>query len=62
MGMAVRDGLYLKSLLQDMHVSQLAKPIELTISTDSSGEKALASKLGMTRKNKHVQLRCLLKQ
>ena len=39
MGMAVQDGLYLKSLLQDMHLSQLAKPFELTVSTDGSSGK-----------------------
>ena len=56
MGMAVQDSLHLKSLLQEMQLSQLAKPFELTVYTDSSSGKALASKLGLTRKNKHVQL------
>ena len=52
LGMAVQDSLYLKSLLQEMQLSQLAKPFELTVSTDSSSGKALASKLGLTRKSK----------
>ena len=57
MGMAVQDSLHLKSLLQEMPLSQLAKPFELTVYTDSSSGQALASKLGLTRKSKHVQLR-----
>ena len=56
MGMAVQDSLYLKSLLQDLHLSQMEKPFELTVSTDSSSGKVLASKLGRTKKSKHVQL------
>ena len=56
MGMAVQDSLYLTSFLQEMQLSQLAKPFELTVYTDSSSGKALASKLGLTRKSKHVQL------
>ena len=59
MGMAIQDALYLQSLLQEMKLSQLAKPVELTVYTDSSSGKALASKLGLTRKSKHVQLRYL---
>ena len=57
MGMATQDALHLQSLLQEMQLSQLAKPFELTVYTDSSSVKALASKLGLTRKSKHVQLR-----
>ena len=52
----------LKSLLQEMKLQQLAKPFELTVYTDSSSGKALASKLGLTRKSKHVQLRYLCMQ
>ena len=59
MGMAVQDSLHLQSLLQEMHLSQLATPFELTVCIDSSSGKALASKLGLTRKHKHVQLRYL---
>ena len=59
MEMVVQDSLHLQSLLQEMHLSQLAKPFELTVSTDSSSGKALVSKLGLTRKSKHVQLRYL---
>ena len=44
-----------------MQLSQLAKPFELTVYTDSSSGKALASKLGLTRKSKHVQLRYLFR-
>ena len=61
MGMAVQDSLYLKSLLQDLHLSQMEKPFELTVSTDSSSGKVLASKLGITKKSKHVQLSYLFK-
>ena len=39
-GMAVQNSLYLTSLLQEMHLSQLAKPFELTVSIDSSSGKA----------------------
>ena len=56
MGMAVQHSLHLKSLLQEMQLSQLAKPFELSVFTDSSSGKALASNLGLTRKNKHVQV------
>ena len=62
MGMAVQDRLHLQSLLQEMHLSQLAKPFELTVCTDSSSGKAFASKVGLTRKHKHVQLRYLSAQ
>ena len=62
MGMAVQDSLHLQSFLQEMRLSELAKPFELTVCTDSSSGKALASKLGLTRTNKHVQLRYMFKQ
>ena len=61
MGMAVQDSLHLKSLLQDIQLSLLAKPFELTVSTDSSSSKALASKLGLSKKSRHVRLRYLFK-
>ena len=61
MGMATQDAL-LKSLLQEMKLQQLAKPFELTVYTDSSSGKALASKLGLIRKSKHGQLRYLFMQ
>ena len=50
MGMAIQDALHLQSLLQEMKLTQLAKPFELTIYTDSSSGKALASKLGVDKK------------
>ena len=62
MGMAIQDALHLQSLLQELKLTQLAKPFELTVYTDSSSGKALASKLGLTRKSKHVQLRFLFTQ
>ena len=62
MGMAIQDALHLKSLLQEMKLQQLAKPLELVVYTDSSSGKALASKLGLTRKSKRVQLRYLFMQ
>ena len=49
-GMATNDALHLQSLLQEMKLSQLAKPVELTVFTDSSSGQALASKLGLTRR------------
>ena len=62
MGMAIQDALHLQSLLQEMKLTQLAKPFELTVYTDSSSGKALASKLGLTRKSKLVQLMFLFMQ
>ena len=62
MGMAINDALHLQSLLQEMKISQLAKPVDLTVFTDSSSDQALASKLGLTRKSKHVQLRYIFIQ
>ena len=62
MGMAIQDALHLQSLLQELKLTQLAKPFELTVYTDSSSGKALASRLGLTRKSKHVQLRFLFVQ
>ena len=62
MGMAIQDALHLQSLLQELKLTQLAKPFELTVYIDSSSGKALASKLGLTRKSKHVQLRFLFMQ
>ena len=61
MGMAIQDALH-QSLLQEMKLTQLAKPFEHTVYTDSSSGKALASKLGLTKKSKHVQLRFLFMQ
>ena len=61
MGRAVHDSLHLKSFLQQMPLSNLAKPFELTVFTDSSSGEALGSKLGLTRKNKRVQLRYLFR-
>ena len=62
MGMAIQDALHLQSLLRELKLTQLAKPFELTVYTDSSSGKALASRLGLTRKSKHVQLRLLFMQ
>ena len=56
MRMATQDALHLQSSLQEMQLSQLAKPFELTVCTDSSSGKALASKLDLTKQSKHVQL------
>ena len=39
MGMTINDALHLKSLLQEMKLSQLAKPVELKVFTDSSSGK-----------------------
>ena len=61
MGRAVHHSLHLKSFLQQLQLSQLAKPFELTVFSDSSSGEALVSKLGLTRKNKHVQLRYLFR-
>ena len=61
MGMTVHESLHLKSFLQQLQLSQLAKPFELTVFTDSSSGEALVSKLGLTRKKKHVQLRYLFR-
>ena len=62
MGMAIQDALHPQSLLQELKLTQLAKPFELTVYTDSSSGKALASKLGLTRSSKHVQLKFLFMQ
>ena len=62
MGMATKDALHLTSFLQEMKLSQLAKPFELTVYTDSSSGQVLASKLGLTRNRKHVQLRYMFIQ
>ena len=59
MGRTVHDSLHLKSFLQQLQLSNLAKPFELTVLTDSSSGEDLGSKLGLTRKNQHVQLRTL---
>ena len=56
MGMATCGALHLQSFLQEMNLSQLTKPFELTVSTDSSSGKALPSQLGLTKRSKHVQL------
>ena len=44
MGMATLQALHLQGLLQEMHLSQLAKPFELTVYTDSSSGKAFSIK------------------
>ena len=62
MGMAVQDSLHLKILLQEMQLSQLAKSSSLQSTQTAPVARLLASKLGLSKKSRHVQLRCLFKQ
>ena len=59
MGAGAADGLHLRSFLCE---SGLASSVRITIQTDSSSGKSIASQHGVSRRTRHVQLRFLFLQ
>ena len=59
MGTGVLEALRLRSFLVE---SGLASRIDVTLHTDSSAAKSMASRFGATRRTRHIELRCLYLQ
>eukprot|EP00971_Amphidinium_carterae_P168408 3336692-Amphidinium_carterae.1 len=53
---------HIKQVIQKMATPKLSKNINMSINTDSSAGKAVASRLGLNKNTKHVQLKYLYMQ
>eukprot|EP00971_Amphidinium_carterae_P351069 6491895-Amphidinium_carterae.1 len=62
MGQATIEAQHIKQVIQEMTIPKLSKNINMSINTDSSAGKAVASRLGLNKKTKHVQLKYLYMQ
>eukprot|EP00971_Amphidinium_carterae_P212578 4218778-Amphidinium_carterae.1 len=62
MGQATIEAQHIKQVIQEMTIPMLSKDITMSIHTDSSAGKAVASRLGLNHKTKHVQLKYLYMQ
>eukprot|EP00971_Amphidinium_carterae_P056361 1113052-Amphidinium_carterae.1 len=62
MGQATIEAQHIKQVIQEMIIPMLSKEITMSIHTDSSAGKAVASRLGLNRKTKHAQLKYLYMQ
>eukprot|EP00971_Amphidinium_carterae_P334209 6469355-Amphidinium_carterae.2 len=62
MGQATIEAQHIKHVIQEMTIPNLSKNINMSINTDSSAGKAVASRLGLNKKTKHVQLKYLYMQ
>eukprot|EP00971_Amphidinium_carterae_P032244 635249-Amphidinium_carterae.1 len=62
MGQATIEAQHIKPVIQEMTIPRLSKHISMSINTDSSAGKAVASRLGLNKKTKHVQLKYLYMQ
>eukprot|EP00971_Amphidinium_carterae_P238089 4726505-Amphidinium_carterae.1 len=62
MGQATIEAQHIKQVMQEMTIPKLSRFITMSINTDSSAGKAVASRLGLNRKTKHVQLKYLYMQ
>ena len=58
-GLGVQEALFVKSLLME---SGLAKGVNLTCHTDSTSGKSMATRYGLGKKTKHIELRYLYMQ
>eukprot|EP00971_Amphidinium_carterae_P059450 1175469-Amphidinium_carterae.1 len=59
-GQATIESLHIKQVIEEMAIPEMdTDNVTMTINTDSSSGKAVASRLGLNRKSKHVQLRFL---
>ena len=58
-GLGVQEALFVTSLLLE---AQLAKGISLTCHTDSTSGKSMATRYGLGKKTKHIELRYLYMQ
>eukprot|EP00971_Amphidinium_carterae_P247105 4907493-Amphidinium_carterae.3 len=59
MGQATIEAQHIKQVIEEMAVPYLSTHITMSINTDSSAGKAVASRLGLNKKTKHVQVRFL---
>eukprot|EP00971_Amphidinium_carterae_P093288 1845921-Amphidinium_carterae.1 len=60
MGQATIEGQHVKQVIEEMGIPEMdTQNVTMTINTDSSSGKAVASRLGLKRKTKHVQLKFL---
>eukprot|EP00971_Amphidinium_carterae_P098803 1954132-Amphidinium_carterae.1 len=48
--------------IQEMTIPKLSRNINMSINTDSSAGKAVANRLGLNKKTKHVQFKYLYMQ
>eukprot|EP00971_Amphidinium_carterae_P309338 6147227-Amphidinium_carterae.1 len=53
MGQATIEAQHIKQAIQEMTIPRLSKHISMSINTDSSAGKAVASRLGLNKKTKH---------
>ena len=58
-GQGTSEALFVKNILLD---AKLAKQVKLTVRTDSTAGKSMASRFGSGKKTKHVELRFLYMQ
>ena len=58
-GLAVQEALFVKTLILE---ASLAKAVKLTVHTDSTAGKSIASRYGLGKKTKHIDLRYLYMQ
>ena len=58
-GLAVQEALFVKTLILE---ASLAKAVKLTVHTDSTAGKSMASRYGLGKKTKHIELRYLYMQ
>eukprot|EP00971_Amphidinium_carterae_P070222 1389550-Amphidinium_carterae.2 len=57
MGQATIEAQHIKQVIEEMAIPNISSHMTMSINTDSSAGKAVASRLGMNKKTKHVQLR-----
>eukprot|EP00971_Amphidinium_carterae_P280648 5571520-Amphidinium_carterae.1 len=62
MGQATIEAQHIKQVMQEMTIPKLSKHIIMSINTDSSAGQAVANRLGLNRKTKHVQVKYLYMQ
>ena len=58
-GLAVQEALFVRTLLLE---AQLCKSVNLTVHTDSTAAKSMATRYGLGKKTKHIELRYLYMQ
>eukprot|EP00971_Amphidinium_carterae_P248603 4934940-Amphidinium_carterae.2 len=62
MGQATIEAQHIKQVIQEIAIPNLSRNINMSINTDSSAGKAVANRLGLNKKPKHVQLKYLYMQ
>ena len=59
MTQAAVESLAIKHFIKELKSSILSRDVKITLKTDSSAGKTMASRLGISRKSKHIELRHL---